>query len=591
MFIVAIIGNLLPLALLGLIIWTIVSWRRSRRVAAPEDAGIGAVRRLFMYGLLFVAAMVATTGLSMLGGEAIDAIRGASDRSGDDSRLALALALSVVGVPTWGALWYVVGRVTRADPAESRAELRRSYFVATRMVALTVALTAAVIAVPDALGGGLVSSGAWGTLLAWTLLWAVHESVALREAVRTAALDELERLYRYGASTLALGFLAIGGVFAVGELLQSAYQEWFLTGVRGFDGWRWTDASRSGSVAAVAGGGVWLYHWRRVQADRQSLLWLITVFLLVMPAAIAATLIALGRGAYVSLEWLLDGADRSAAAGELEPLPMLIATAAAGVVVWAYHRFALVRAPALLSEPERVYRYLVAAAGLVTLAGGVAALLTLPLEALANAGDGRGSDLIAPDRAALVLSLIGVGGATWLRYWSGVRAAVAADPVVEREAVSRRVYLFGTFGVAAAVMITTMSIALYQVFEAGLESSMSGDTLRDVRWPLALFASATIAAVYHWFVLASDRRALPKREPTERRAGPQSILVVPGADRPRLMAELRASFDSQVQETEPVTGLPPDADIDELLDLLGSEARGRRVVVCSHGRELGVVAY
>ena len=589
MFIVSIIGNLLPLALLGLIVWAIVSWRRSRRVAAPGDPGIGSVRRLFMYGLLFVAAMVGTTGLSMLGGEVIEAVRGVSDRSGDDSGLALALALSVVGLPTWGVLWFVVRRVLQANPVEVQAELRRSYFLATRAVALTVTLTAAVIAVPSALGVGAVEAAAWGSMFAWAALWVVHEYVARREPAGTAVLAEIERLYDYTASLLALGFVAVGGVFAIGELLRSGYHAAFLDVVRESEGW--TDASRIGFVAAAAGGAAWLYHWRRVRADSQSLLWLVTAFLFVMPAAIAAALIALGRVAYVTLEWLFEGGNRSAAAAQLQALPMLITIAAGGLAVWAYHRFALVRGSSALSEPERVYRYLVAAAGLVTLGGGVAALLTLPLEALARVGDGGGGDLISPDRAALVVSLIGVGGATWLRYWWQVRAAVAANPVAEREAVSRRVYVFGTFGVAAAVMITTLSIALYLGFEAMLENALSGETLRDARWPLALFASATIATLYHWFVLAADRRVLPKPEPAKRR-GPQSILVVPGPDGRRLVAELRAAFGSgHVQESEPLTGLPPKADIDELLDLLGTDVRGRRVVVCSHGGELGIAAY
>ena len=61
------IGNLIPLAIVGLIIYAIVSRRRRGRglqtVSAP---GIGTVRRLYFYIVSFVALMVASSGLMIV---------------------------------------------------------------------------------------------------------------------------------------------------------------------------------------------------------------------------------------------------------------------------------------------------------------------------------------------------------------------------------------------------------------------------------------------------------------------------------------------------------------------------------------------
>jgi len=568
-----------------------VSWWRSRFASRSEAAGIGALRRLLLYGLLLAAVMVATTGVAMLVGEAIDAARDTRVGPDENATLALALALAVVGVPTTAALWIVAQRITRADLAETRTQLRRLYLVATRMVALVVILGAGVAALPELLRVDLASSRPWGSLLVWTLLWVGHERIALGERASTTGLDELERLYRYAAAALALAFLGIGGVFAVGGVVESAYHAWFLDGVRGFEGWQWSEASRIGTTAALMGGLAWRYHWRRVSNDRPSLLWRVTVFLVVMPAAIGAVLATLGSALDIALTWLFEGADRSAAAVELEPLAMLITAATVGLVIWAYHSNQLVRGPAGLSEPERIYRYLAAAAGLVTLVAGLAALLTLPLEMLASAGDGGGDgELISADRAALVLSLIGVGGATWLRYWFGLRRAVAAHAVAEREAISRRVYVSGVFGVAGALMLTTMAIVLFLVFDAALDRDLTRDIFREIRWPFGFLVSSTIAAVYHWTVVVADRRALPAvlpaAPPTERPAGPASILLVGASDRPQLASSLEAAFDIEIDETERPIGLSAEATIAELIEALRSDSSGRSVVVCAHGGQL-----
>ena len=62
--------SLVPLLIIGLIVWGIVSIAR-RSGGGTEEPGIGSGRRLFFFGLAFVALMLATLGLTHIVGRRI----------------------------------------------------------------------------------------------------------------------------------------------------------------------------------------------------------------------------------------------------------------------------------------------------------------------------------------------------------------------------------------------------------------------------------------------------------------------------------------------------------------------------------------
>ena len=68
LFVFGIVGLLILIAIIGLIIYGIIVWRRraSASESAPDpnaDPGIGTVRRLYFYIVSFVALMMTATGV------------------------------------------------------------------------------------------------------------------------------------------------------------------------------------------------------------------------------------------------------------------------------------------------------------------------------------------------------------------------------------------------------------------------------------------------------------------------------------------------------------------------------------------------
>ncbi len=95
-----------PILVIVGIIWLIVVLVRRRRGGEePLDPGIGTLKRVYYYGLSFVALMVTASGIVLLVDFAADGLLGPQVLSGGETKLALGLALTLVGTPIWFIHW------------------------------------------------------------------------------------------------------------------------------------------------------------------------------------------------------------------------------------------------------------------------------------------------------------------------------------------------------------------------------------------------------------------------------------------------------------------------------------------------------
>ena len=78
------------------------------------------------------------------------------------------------------------------------------------------------------------------------------------------------------------------------------------------------------------------------------------------------------------------------------------------------------------------------------------------------------------------ITLIVVGLPVWARYWRDTQLALTSG-LEERAAPSRRVYVFGTVGVAIFALLVSLTTVLYQVFHAVLAADVSAKLLLDAR--------------------------------------------------------------------------------------------------------------
>jgi hypothetical protein len=259
---------------------------------------------------------------------------------------------------------------------------------------------------------------------------------------------------------------------------------------------------------------VWAVYWLRTTVhDERAPLWNAYVLLAGVLSGVLMVVAGLGTAVFRVLEWIL--ADPAGTAAEhFEVIPAALGVVAVGAAVWGYHRHVLNSGVEReRTEVERVYDYLLAGAGLVVAAGGLATLLTYALWAIA------GTEITGSDRGviAVALTLLIVGAPLWGVYWSRAqRERVRLGPD-EAQATTRRVYLFAVLGASGLVALVNMIVLVYLVVRAILDETGGAELLDVVAVPISLLASTGAVAWYHFTVVRHDRAEMPEVvEPTVR---------------------------------------------------------------------------
>ena len=582
--------SFLPLLLIGGIIAAIIAATRRSGDGDEAEPGIGSVRRLFLYGLAFIALMLAATGLSLLLGGLFDAASRETVIAESKTALALGLSLTLVGGVAWALLWWLGERTLAGHDVERRMPARHIYLAAVRGVAYVVVIISAVTILRWLVGVDDFNGEPVGFALVWAAVWFFHQRQVARHGTPTPATQTISRWYLFGAAAVGLGLLGIGLVGFLGAYLERAYDGAFAPALSGDAGGVVSMGARSALAMALVGGLGWAGHWWRARQDAASTIWRVYVLLGSVRGGLATAIIAASIALHRLLQWFFGDPREATAVAHFEALPASVAALLVGLAVWGYHRSVLAeqarRAAQPRSETERVYRYLGAAAGLITLVIGLARVFATTSDLLS----GQGENLLRGDgwwQNALVTgtTLLIVGFPLWGRYWLDIERSTVARGEAERGALSRRVFLYGVFGISSITTLISLSILLFQLFEGALENTLSAEILHDARWPIALLLSAAGASVYYLLVLRADRRAQPVAIATPARF-PDIVLL--GAEEGGVLARrLEERLGTRVRvwnrTGEPMVGALSESEITDILARTESMSGERLLVIAEPG--------
>lgn len=584
--------GLLPFAvLIGLVAIVVAAVAGARRHGDTADGepGIGTMRRLILYGLAAVALGIAAFGLATLIGGLADAIGGEVIAERRSRGLATGLALTIVGTPTWLALFAVAQRAVAQHPVESRVPSRWLYFGLVRGVALVTVMVSAIRILGWAFRAGSFEGGPWGFALVWGGVWLFHQRMThLHPAPEDVGF--LDRLYLHFGAVAGLVTLSGGAGIAVQQVLQRAYDQLFRSGVLVANhGAPLSDATRWGLAGVVVGTAVWAWHWFvYTRRDPGSGLWRTYVFLFGILGGIATVVTAVALVLARALQWWFGQPQTQSAATHFDLLPEAIAALVVGITLWRYHRAVVAELPPALrerrTEAEWAYRYLAAAAGLVTLASGLVTLLMLAFEGVATDGLVHHAGWWRNQLVAGITLLL-VGAPLWAGYWFAAQREVVRAGAQARTTVSRRVLIWGALGVSLLFALVDLSIALFVLFDRVLAGTLSRTTLHDARVSLALLLTATAVAGYYWLVLREDQRATPARAMAVAVRAPVEVVLLVEGDGESLRRDLGRALGAQIRLWRRVGGggagpALTDAQVEALHD---------RIVQAGHERLLVTV--
>ena len=506
------LGIAVPLIAIALVVSAV---QRAGQEEGPAEPGIGTVRRLFLYGLSFFALGLGASGVALLVGGVLDAIFDDALIVTDSTQLATALSLTVVGLPVWAIFFLLAQRTVRSQPVEHRSLARGFYFMLVRGIALAVFAGNAIAAAEIALGLEELSGSTWGWMLVAAAVWALHEQLAAAGAA-SAAGGILQRAYLAFGTVLGLYLLAGGILAVVLEPAGAAYDALFRSPIIRSE--PWSDEMTRGAITGAIGGAIWWWHWiAQLRSSDATMAWHVVVFIFGILVGVATAVIAGGVLLHSGLTWALGATDTGEAAEHFAGSVTATAFALVGLALWQYHHAVLrerVDPDALPTDPERVYRYLLAAAGLAALGSGVTVAIALAIEGLVPIEDLFRSADWWRDEVATALTLVIVGGPLWAIAWSAAQRSVTRGRIEEREALPRRAFLFLVFAIALLLSITNLAVLLFQIFDATLAGEFGRETVRDVRWSVAMLLTAGIVAGYYWLVLREDQGALRAAEET-----------------------------------------------------------------------------
>lgn len=599
-------------AAIGLIAWGIIVWLRRAKGNASEDVG-GIVRRIYFYVVAFASLMMWVNGVVLLAQFALDSIFGGALIAASNTGIAAGIALTVVGLPLWAFHWRSIQRAAADAPAEVRSIFRKLYLYVVLGVSLAIAVYGAVRLLRWALGVDDFDGYYLAMPPLWALVWAFHWRIEEREGQRTPDALIVRHLYIYAASLAGTAMLALGVGMVVYYILLEGYNvvsgAELLSGERGL----WRPALRGMLCLAAVGGAVWWLHWLHMaRRDRRSELRQIYLYLFAIFGGVITSLSSAGVIIRQTLVWIFESIGGGVEPHHFDFLPGAIAALSVGVALWAYHwrsaRQAAEASPVAMNSSQRIYNYILASIGTITIAVAVYMLVnTLIQLALAMFESVIiGSDLWASP-IANIITLGALGIPIWGYYWRKIQRSVTRD-ANERRDIARRIFIFAALGVGVLSLLGSVSALLFVLLRDLLNADLSIETLDAVAVPLALVAATVAFLPYYWAIYAQDRAAAPETlasetampddTPTDAMAAPtptKEVTLLAGGDADALIQGLQTALGY------PVTALRW-ADADAATPTLSSDAcaqiaqrvadaPGSCVLLTPDGDDLRVLSY
>ena len=521
-FVFGILGTLIPIALIALIIYGIVVWRRRASQHAPEedtDPGIGTVRRLYFYAVAFVSLMMTASGIVLLIQVILDSIFGGDIISDSTTRLAGGVSLLIVGAPLWFFHWRYMQRAVEEQPAETRSILRKIYIYITLAVAGSILIYTALNLLNWIFRTDDFSGYDLAALFVWGVVWAFHWLIEEREGQSSPESRAIRRLYIYIASLVGLVMLSLGVGRVLYFILLEGYNALVSTPLLGGDSGLWRHAMREMLAVAIVGAVIWALHWLYIaRRDYDSVLRQVYMYIFAILGGVVATLTALGIIIHELLTWAFGTYSADTVAQHFEFLPGSVAMLAGGAALWAYHwhrvRYEADESGGTTLSARRAYTYILTAIGTGALAVAIFMLVSAALKLiLASFGD----VVVGGDQwkrpLINIITLAVLGGPVWGYYWRNIERRTLDIGTDERQATSRRIFLFAALGIGVLALLGSVSTLLFFFLQDLLDFSFSLGTLDDMVEPVAIVAAAAAFLPYYWGVYRQDQDAAPEIAP------------------------------------------------------------------------------
>ncbi len=495
-------------------------------------------KRLYFYGVASVSLAVTAYGSALLVQYVLDLVSGRTIAGDLVDRVAIGLAMVVVGAPLWLVHWAFAQRQAARQPAEAQSSLRALYLYGSMFAAALIAFVQVRHLLEWALGAKTWETRWAGELATWGVVWAYQWTVSRRETPGSAGVETqsspasstVRRWYVYATSGFTPAFAGLGLATLLGLLFDRAYDG--LTGVPALAGQGfWTNEAKRGLASLAAGGIWWAFHWLYLaRGDIESALRQVYLYLFAFLGGALTVLLSAGRILQVVLQWVLGAPGLAGASIHFRDVASILASLSVGAALLLYHWQVVQEESRQLaggsSAARRSFRYIMSGAGISAVASGAIVLLGVLLGVvLPEAREPLVSTAAWRDTLATALTLLLIGAPLWYWYWPRIQRQARAGGAEERGALARRIYVYGVLGALALAALGSLVFFLTAFLSDALKGQLSLDFLREGKWAVGVVITASALLPYHWQVLREDQRAGAESAPRKK-----SVTLVMGGD-------------------------------------------------------------
>ncbi len=476
---------------------------------------MSSIKRLYFYGVAFVALMVVANGSTTMLGPLLDRLLPSRLLLGSlATPFSLGLAMLIPGVPLWLIHWRAIQRYAGRDTEEVGSASRKQYLNLLLFISAAVALGATLRIFQGLLGAedARLDGSSLASLLVWGSAWSYHWRVESGEGQPSPASKTLRRWYLYVTSGYSLVLMLAGLGIVLSVLLTGAYRAIAHPIVLGGSGQLWSEPMKMGASMALLGGLWWSFHWLyAARGDRESVGRQVYLYLFTVLGGIVTVLSTIIALIFQTLRFILGGVSAPASA-HFEFLGFTFPPLLLGLALFIYHWRVVQEEgtgmPTRLLGAGRAYRYVLAGLGLASLSAGMVTLVYVLLGFLVDLSAAVFlSSNWWQDPLSGALAMLVVGMPVWFYYWTAAQASVIRGGTQERAVLPRRIFLYVALAASLLGILGNLSFVLFQLLSNVMRGTLSLDVLRESRWSIGIVATAGVFLAYYWGILREDQRA------------------------------------------------------------------------------------
>ncbi len=526
----SLVSLLIPIAIVAAIVYGVVSLTKRRRTTPQVDPGIGTIRRLYFYGVALAALIMAANGIALVADDTLTVAFGDDVVVDSVEKLALGLALTLVGVPLWGVHWWFVRKYSQKFPVERLSVVRKLYVYVVLGTSVTIAAFSAIGVLHWLLGTERFDGGSIARVVVFGALWAVHWWMEESEKPSTPETLAVRRIYLYAAAAGSLGVAATGLGQALAAILGEGYDAVASTAILG--GNTLTGDGPIDAIALVAVmAPVWALHWLVfAKDDIESLIRQLYLYPYALLGGVVTVLVSVGFILYNVLVWAFGVPEQSSASAHFSGLSAAVASLIVGGLIVVYHAYVSRRevdAPVDTPfAPQKSYLYAMTALGLAGMVAAIGTVGTVVISLATATGEETisGADALR-NAIALAITFGAIGTPLWGYYWRRIQRGLTAQDPAQRNILPRRVFIFAVLGIGMLALLGSVSTLVFVLFSAILEGNLS-EFLGNAQGAIAVLMPVVIFLPYYWLVYREDRRLAPDDEGEKRPHKDVSVLVM-----------------------------------------------------------------